>query len=148
MDSAVRDGGRVLCGGSRVDASLLSERVRAGAFYPPTLIEGLAPSARANQEEIFGPVATIIPFDNEADAIAIANGTRFGLSASVWTKDEARATRIASALDCGTVWINSWMVRDLRVPIGGMRASGLGREGGREALRFFADPVVVVHSKG
>jgi aminomuconate-semialdehyde/2-hydroxymuconate-6-semialdehyde dehydrogenase len=148
VDSAIRDGGRLLCGGARFDGALLPERVRSGAFYPPTLIEGLAPSARANQEEIFGPVATLIPFDDEAQAIAIANGTRFGLSASVWTSDDSCATRIANALDCGTVWINSWMVRDLRVPIGGMRSSGLGREGGREALRFFAEPVVVVQSKG
>ncbi len=148
VDGAVRDGGRLLCGGARSDASTLPERVRSGAFYPPTLIEGLPPAARANQEEIFGPVATLIPFESEADAIGIANGTRFGLSATVWTSDETRAARVASVLDCGTVWINSWMVRDLRVPIGGMHASGLGREGGREALRFFAEPVVVVRAKG
>ena len=148
VDGAVRDGGNLLCGGARSDPSQLPERVRGGAFYPPTLIEGLAPTARANQEEIFGPVATLIPFHDEAEAIAIANGTRFGLSATVWTSCDDRAARIASALDCATVWINSWMVRDLRVPIGGMRASGLGREGGREALRFFAEPVVVVRSRG
>ena len=144
VDGAIRDGGRALCGGSRVDPSLLPAATRAGAFYPPTLIEGLPPSAKANQEEIFGPVATLIPFADEAEAVAIANGTRFGLSASVWTSDPSRAQRIASQLDCGTVWINSWMVRDLRAPIGGMHASGLGREGGREALHFFAEPVVVV----
>lgn len=144
VDAAVREGGRLLCGGSRVDAAALPHRVRSGAFYPPTLLEGIAPSARANQEEIFGPVATLIPFDDEAQAIAIANSTRFGLSATVWTGDDVRATRVAAALDCATVWINSWMLRDLRVPIGGMRCSGLGREGGQEALRFFAEPVVVV----
>jgi aminomuconate-semialdehyde/2-hydroxymuconate-6-semialdehyde dehydrogenase len=92
-------------------------------------------------------VATLIPFDDEADAIAIANGTHFGLSTSVWTTDSTRAERVAAQLDCGTVWINSWMVRDLRVPIGGMRSSGLGREGGNEALRFFAEPVTVVRMK-
>ncbi len=148
VDGAVRDGGRLLCGGARVDSSSLPERVRAGSFYPPTLIEGLPTSARGNQEEIFGPVATLIPFETEAEAISIANGTRYGLSATVWTGDDARAERVANALDCGTVWINSWMVRDLRVPIGGMHSSGLGREGGREALRFFAEPVVVVRAKG
>lgn len=145
VDGAVKDGARILVGGSRVDPAVLPERVRAGAFFPPTLIEGLPPSARANQEEIFGPVATLIPFDGDAEAIEIANGTRFGLSATVWTHDDARADRLARALECGTVWINSWMVRDLRVPIGGMRSSGLGREGGLEALHFFAEPVVVVH---
>ncbi|MSR29222.1 MAG: aldehyde dehydrogenase [Phycisphaerales bacterium] len=145
VDGAVRDGGRVLVGGSRIEASMLPERVRSGAFFPPTLIDSLAPGARANQEEIFGPVATLIPFDTDAEAIAIANGTRFGLSASVWARDEARAERLAQCLAVGTVWINSWMVRDLRVPIGGIRSSGLGREGGLEALHFFAEPVAVVH---
>lgn len=144
VENAVREGGRVLCGGSRLDPSLLPAQNREGAYYPPTLLDGLAPTAKANQEEIFGPVATLIPFANESEAISIANGTRFGLSASVWTRDDARAQRIAAQLDCGTVWINSWMLRDLRAPIGGMRASGLGREGGAEALRFFAEPVVVV----
>ena len=147
VELAVSEGGRILCGGARVSASQLPERVRAGAFFAPTLIENIAPTCRTNQEEIFGPVATLIPFDDEADAIQVANGTHFGLSASVWTTDSARAGRVAVQLDCGTVWINSWMVRDLRVPIGGMRASGLGREGGNEALRFFAEPVTVVRMK-
>ncbi len=144
VDGAVRDGGHLLCGGSRVDPLQLPEQNRAGAFYPPTLIEGLPATAKANQEEIFGPVATLIPFSSESEAVAIANGTRFGLSASVWTSDSDCAHRIAAQLDCGTVWINAWMLRDLRAPIGGMRASGLGREGGQEALHFFAEPVVVV----
>ncbi|MSR69417.1 MAG: aldehyde dehydrogenase [Phycisphaerales bacterium] len=144
VDGAVRDGGHLLCGGSPLDPSHLPEQNRAGAFYPPTLIEGLPATAKANQEEIFGPVATLIPFSSESEAIAIANGTRFGLSASLWTGDADRAQRVARQLDCGTVWINSWMLRDLRAPIGGMRASGLGREGGQEALNFFAEPVVVV----
>ncbi len=143
-DAARREGGRLLCGGAPVDPAQLPPRVRRGAFFAPTLIEGLAPHCRTNQEEIFGPVASLIPFADEAEAIAIANGTAFGLSATIWTGDDARADRVARQLDCGTVWINSWMLRDLRVPIGGMRASGLGREGGREALRFFAEPVTVV----
>ncbi|MSR44599.1 MAG: aldehyde dehydrogenase family protein [Phycisphaerales bacterium] len=146
VDAARRDGATIHCGGVRVDPAMLPERIRAGAFYPPTLMSDLATTARANQEEIFGPVATLIPFESDAEAIAIANGTRYGLSATVWTNDDARASRIASQLDCGTVWINSWMVRDLRVPIGGMHASGLGREGGREALHFFAEPVAVVRA--
>ncbi len=145
VEAAISEGGRVLVGGSRVDSAVLPERVRGGAFFAPTLIDSLAPTARSNQEEIFGPVATLIPFDTDDEAIAIANGTRYGLSASVWCRTDTRAQRFAGALDCGTVWINSWMVRDLRVPIGGVRASGLGREGGTESLRFFAEPVAVVH---
>ncbi len=147
VELAVSEGARILCGGARVGADELPQRVRAGAFFAPTLLDNLAPTCRTNQEEIFGPVATLIPFDDEAAAIQIANGTQFGLSASVWTADSARADRVSTKLDCGTVWINSWMVRDLRAPIGGMRASGLGREGGNEALRFFAEPVTVVHNK-
>lgn len=144
VDAARREGGRILCGGDRVDPAKLPARVRSGAFFAPTLIDGLASSCRTNQEEIFGPVASLIPFKDEEEAISIANGTKFGLSATVWTSDAAKANRIAARLDCGTVWINSWMLRDLRVPIGGVRASGLGREGGQEALRFFAEPVTVV----
>ena len=91
------------------------------------------------QEEIFGPVVTITPFRGEAEAIAFANSTRYGLSASVWTRDLSRAHRVAAAIDSGTVWINCWLLRDLRVPFGGMRESGVGREGGVESLRFFTE---------
>jgi aminomuconate-semialdehyde/2-hydroxymuconate-6-semialdehyde dehydrogenase len=104
------------------------------------VITDLAPGCRVNQEEIFGPVVTLLPFDDEREAIEIANGTPYGLAATLWTASLARAHRVAERLQAGTVWINCWMLRDLRVPFGGMKASGLGREGGEEALRFFTEP--------
>jgi aminomuconate-semialdehyde/2-hydroxymuconate-6-semialdehyde dehydrogenase len=133
---AEREGGRVLCGG---EALRLPGRCANGWFVAPTVIEGLDPTCRTNQEEIFGPVVTLIPFDTEDEAIAIANGTPYGLAASVWTSTLARAHRLAARLDVGIVWINCWMRRDLRTPFGGMKQSGVGREGGFEALRFFTE---------
>ncbi len=138
VDLAIAEGGNIECGGDA--PSGLSERCTGGFFLNPTAITGLGPDCRVNQEEIFGPVVTIIPFDTEEEAITIANGTRYGLSASVWTSDLARSHRVAEALEAGTVWINCWMLRDLRVPFGGMKDSGVGREGGNEALRFFTEP--------
>jgi aminomuconate-semialdehyde/2-hydroxymuconate-6-semialdehyde dehydrogenase len=93
-----------------------------------------------NQDEIFGPVVTIMPFQTEDEVLAYANGTAYGLSASVFTRDLNRAHRLAERIDAGTVWINCWLLRDLRVPFGGMKQSGLGREGGEEALRFYTEP--------
>jgi aminomuconate-semialdehyde/2-hydroxymuconate-6-semialdehyde dehydrogenase len=142
--AARAEGAQVIRGGVRPAPESLPERVRAGAYLLPTLITGLAAGCRTDQEEIFGPVATISAVDSDDEAITRANSTRFGLSATVWTDDCTRAARIADALVCGTVWINGWMARDLRAPIGGVRASGLGREGGSEALHFFAEPHVVV----
>ena len=142
--AARNEGATVICGGARPDASTLPERVRAGAYLLPTLITGLPSGCRTDQEEIFGPVATVAAFDSDEEAIMRANSTRFGLSATVWADDCTRAAQIADALVCGTVWINGWMARDLRAPIGGVKASGLGREGGSEALHFFAEPHVVV----
>jgi aminomuconate-semialdehyde/2-hydroxymuconate-6-semialdehyde dehydrogenase len=104
------------------------------------LIEGLAPSCRTNQEEIFGPVATLIPFDSEDEVIQHANGTQYGLAASVWTRDISRAHRVAHQLETGICWINTWLNRDLRTPFGGVKQSGMGREGGWEAFRFFTEP--------
>jgi aminomuconate-semialdehyde/2-hydroxymuconate-6-semialdehyde dehydrogenase len=134
-------GGVILTGGDR--PTDLPERVRDGAFVHPTVIAGLPPDCAVNQEEIFGPVVTILPFDDEAEALAIANGTPYGLAASVWTNDLRRAHRVAGRLDAGTVWVNTWLQRDLRVPFGGMKQSGVGREGGTEALHFFTEPTNV-----
>ena len=130
------EGGRVLCGGVR---ARVEGRCSGGFFIEPTLIEGLGPACRTNQEEIFGPVATLLPFDSEAEAIELANSTRYGLSASLWTRDLSRAHRASAALHSGIVWVNCWMFRDLRTPFGGVKDSGVGREGGMDAMRFFTE---------
>jgi aminomuconate-semialdehyde/2-hydroxymuconate-6-semialdehyde dehydrogenase len=135
---AKQEGGRFACGGSAAPAP--NARCESGWFVQPTVVLDLPASCRTNQEEIFGPVVTIAPFDTEDEAIASANGTKYGLSAVVWTNDLGRAHRVADRLDTGVVWINSWMHRDLRVPFGGIKASGVGREGGVEALHFFTEP--------
>jgi aminomuconate-semialdehyde/2-hydroxymuconate-6-semialdehyde dehydrogenase len=133
-------GGRVLCGGEAPDPASLPERVRGGAFYRPTVIAGLDPACRVEQEEIFGPVVTVQPFDDEEHALALANGTPYGLAATVWTSDLSRAHRVAARLESGVVWVNTWMNRDLRTPFGGTKQSGVGREGGAEAMKFFTEP--------
>ncbi len=138
VELARREGGRILCGGAK--PSELPERCRGGYFYEPTVIAGLRPDDRVNQEEIFGPVVTVIPFEGERQAIEWANGTPYGLAASIWTRDLARAHRVAEQVSSGIIWVNCWMLRDLRTPFGGMKQSGLGREGGEEALRFFTEP--------
>jgi len=138
IELARGDGGRILCGGGPPTA--VNERCRDGYFIEPTVIAGLDPNCRVNQEEIFGPVVTITPFCTEDEVIQYANSTRYGLSASVWTQNVARAHRVAERIACGTVWVNCWLVRDLRVPFGGTKSSGVGREGGEEAIRFFTEP--------
>ncbi|HEV2320811.1 MAG TPA: aldehyde dehydrogenase [Gammaproteobacteria bacterium] len=134
---ASQEGGRVLCGGER---SKVDGRCADGWFMQPTLIEGLPADCRVNQEEIFGPVATLTPFDGEAEALKLANGTPYGLTATVLSRDVARCHRLAARLEAGLIWINCWMLRDLRVPMGGVKQSGVGREGGFEAMRFFTEP--------
>ena len=137
LDLAREEGGTVLCGGGAFQGS--GENA-GGFFVRPTLIEGLGPGCRTNQEEIFGPVATLIPFDGEEEVVEWANSTPYGLAASVWTENHSRAHRLARDLQSGLVWINTWMLRDLRIPFGGMKDSGLGREGGADSLRFFTEP--------
>ena len=133
---AKEEGGQVLCGGHR----LHPEGVEGGFYVAPTVIEGLGPACRTNQEEIFGPVVTLQPFDTEEEALALANDTAYGLAATLWTTDLKRAHRVAAGIDSGIVWVNTWLLRDLRTPFGGVKASGLGREGGFDALAFFTEP--------
>jgi aminomuconate-semialdehyde/2-hydroxymuconate-6-semialdehyde dehydrogenase len=133
---AEHEGGKILTGGKQVR---LSGRCSNGLFIEPTVIEGLSMNCRTNQEEIFGPVVTIMPFDTEDEVIALANSVRYGLSATVWTENLSRAHRVAGALESGIIWVNCWLLRDLRTPFGGFKDSGMGREGGFEALRFFTE---------
>ncbi len=135
---AREEGGSILCGGDRPEG--LNERCKDGYFYAPTVVSQLGVDCRVNQEEIFGPVVTVTPFDHEDQVVEYANGVPYGLAASVWTGDVSRAHRVAERIQSGTVWVNCWMVRDLRVPFGGMKQSGVGREGGDEALRFYTEP--------
>ena len=133
---AKSEGGKVLRGGLLMN---LAGRCENGWFIEPTIIEGLGPLCRTNQEEIFGPVVTLIPFKNETEAIEIANSTEYGLSATIWTEDPEKANRVSDSVESGVIWVNCWMVRDLRTPFGGMKRSGLGREGGDDILRFFTE---------
>ncbi|MEO6038530.1 MAG: aldehyde dehydrogenase, partial [Saprospiraceae bacterium] len=126
IELAHREGGTLLCGG---EALHLPGQLAEGWYIAPTVIEGLPANCRTNQEEIFGPVVTIQPFETEEEVLAYANGTSYGLSATVWTNNLVRAHRVAADLLCGIVWVNTWMLRDLRTPFGGVKNSGLGREG-------------------
>jgi len=145
VELAQKEGGKIALGGKSPEPT--NDRCRDGYFFPPTVITGLPVSCRTNREEIFGPVVTITPFDNEEDVIGYANDTDYGLASSVWTQNLNRAHRVAEKIHTGTVWVNCWLVRDLRVPFGGMKASGVGREGGEEALRFFTEPKNVCIAK-
>jgi aminomuconate-semialdehyde/2-hydroxymuconate-6-semialdehyde dehydrogenase len=138
VNLAREGGGEIVLGGSPSPAP--NDRCSGGYFFPPTVITGLPVSCRVNREEIFGPVITITPFDEESEVIRYANDTEYGLASSIWTQNLSRAHRVAEQIHTGTVWVNCWLVRDLRVPFGGMKQSGVGREGGEEALRFFTEP--------
>src|SRR5438128_9152610 len=127
VDLAQEEGGKIALGGKAPKP--INDRCRYGYFFPPTIITDLPVSCRTNREEIFGPVITITPFDNEEEVIGYANDTDYGLASSVWTQNLNRAHRVAEQIHTGTVWVNCWLVRDLRVPFGGMKQSGVGREG-------------------
>lgn len=137
IELAKEEGGTLLTGGHRVQ---LEGRCEKGYFIAPTVFENLPADCRTNQEEIFGPVVTLTPFDTEGEALAMANGTAYGLAATIWTSDLKTAHRMAAGLHAGIIWVNCWLLRDLRTPFGGVKQSGVGREGGFEALRFFTEP--------
>ncbi|MFM8433433.1 MAG: aldehyde dehydrogenase [Bacteroidota bacterium] len=136
IELAKQEGGRLLCGGHAIKPE---GRCSNGFFIAPTVFEGLSSECRTNQEEIFGPVVTLQPFDTEEEVLSMANGTSYGLATSLWTENLTRAHRMAGRLDFGIVWINCWLLRDLRTPFGGMKGSGVGREGGFEAIEFFTE---------
>lgn len=137
IELAKQEGGTVLCGGKQ---KVLDGDFSNGYYIEPTIIEGLPYNCRTNQEEIFGPVVTITPFETEEEVLMMANSTIYGLASTVWTQDITKAHRVANELHAGIVWINCWLLRDLRTPFGGVKSSGVGREGGFEAFDFFTEP--------
>jgi aminomuconate-semialdehyde/2-hydroxymuconate-6-semialdehyde dehydrogenase len=134
IELAKEEGGKILCGGNSVKIDGLN-----GYFIEPTIIENLPFDCRTNQEEIFGPVVTIQPFETESEVLTYANSVRYGLASTIWTENLSVAHRVAARIEAGIVWINCWLLRDLRTPFGGVKDSGMGREGGFEALRFFME---------
>ena len=136
IEQAKQEGGTVLCGGERV---ILKGDLETGFYIAPTIIEGLDYMCQTNQEEIFGPVVTITPFDSEQEVLKMANSTKYGLAGSVFTQDISKGHRVASAIESGVIWINTWLLRDLRIPFGGTKSSGVGREGGFKSLQFFTE---------
>ncbi len=136
IDIAKDENGEILCGGQLVNI----EGYENGYYMQPTVIEVKTDDCRVNQEEIFGPIVTIMPFNTEDEVLQMANKVKYGLSATLWTNDLKRTMRISTQIHAGIVWVNTWLMRDLRTPFGGVKASGVGREGGFEALRFFTEP--------
>ena len=139
VDLAIEEGGRVLTGG----APCLPSGFEGGNWMAPTVIADLSPESRCSTEEIFGPVVTLHRFQSEEEAVGIANGTRYGLAGSVWTSDMEKGKRVSESMETGMVWVNTWLHRDLRVPFGGVKDSGVGREGGRWSLGFFSEAMNV-----
>jgi aminomuconate-semialdehyde/2-hydroxymuconate-6-semialdehyde dehydrogenase len=133
---AKEEGGTILTGGKRV---FMDGDQATGYYIEPTIIEGLSEGCRTNQEEIFGPVITITSFDTKEEAVALANSTDYGLSATIWTQDIDTSNYLSRNIEAGIVWVNTWLMRDLRTPFGGVKNSGVGREGGFDALRFFTE---------
>uniref|UniRef100_H2ZDD0 Aldehyde dehydrogenase domain-containing protein n=1 Tax=Ciona savignyi TaxID=51511 RepID=H2ZDD0_CIOSA len=138
IDIAISDGGTIKCGYG-VEPLELPHKLKGGFFFPPTVITGVDDMSSCVQDEIFGPVVCIMPFDTEQEAIKRANNVKYGLCATVWTTHLERAHRVSKKLEAGTVWVNCWMVRDLRMPFGGMKHSGLGRESAKDSLEFFTE---------
>ncbi|HEY0067530.1 MAG TPA: aldehyde dehydrogenase [Flavisolibacter sp.] len=136
IEKAKEEGGTILCGGRVVQPE---GRCANGYFIEPTVVEGLGPACDTNMEEIFGPVVTLQKFSSEDEALELANACNYGLAATVWTQDISRANRVAAKVEAGIIWVNCWLLRDLRTPFGGIKNSGVGREGGWEALRFFTE---------
>ncbi len=136
IDLAKKEGGEILCGGYKVN---LKGENKDGFFISPTIIEGLNFNCQTNREEIFGPVVTIMPFETEEEVLNYANSTNYGLSATLWTDSSSRIHRFTNHLEAGIIWVNSWLLRDLRTPFGGVKDSGIGREGGFHALEFFTE---------
>jgi len=135
IEIAKNESGIILCGGNQV----IVKGYENGYYLEPTVIEVPSNECRVNQEEIFGPVVTIMPFNTEDEVLQMANKVKYGLSATLWTNNLKRTMRMSNQLQTGIVWVNTWMLRDLRTPFGGAKASGIGREGGFEALRFFTE---------
>jgi aminomuconate-semialdehyde/2-hydroxymuconate-6-semialdehyde dehydrogenase len=136
IETAKQEGGKILIGGNAIK---LEGRCANGYFIEPTVIENLGPQCKTNQDEIFGPVVTLQAFETEQEALQLANASNYGLASTIWTQDISKANRIALNLQAGIVWINCWLLRDLRTPFGGIKNSGVGREGGWDALKFFTE---------
>jgi aminomuconate-semialdehyde/2-hydroxymuconate-6-semialdehyde dehydrogenase len=136
IEEAKNDGGKIVLGGKQV---FLDGDLQGGYYMLPTVIENTKNTDQINQKEVFGPVATILPFNNEQEAVELCNGVKYGLSASIFSSNISKAHRVAAAVDAGVVWVNTWLLRDLRIPFGGMKHSGFGREGGKHSLEFFTE---------
>ena len=143
IQKAIDDGGKVEVGGLETPEGL-NERVKDGYFVRPTVLTGLTHASCVIKDEIFGPVVTVVPFKTEEEAVTLANDVQYGLACTIWTSRSSRVHRLAHAIDAGTVWVNTWMLRDLRVPFGGMKASGIGREGGKLSIDAYTEQKTTV----